>query len=184
MSTPATKGNSTTITRCLDLETTRPSASTGTLELASLALDVGLLVLVGTHAEVLDGLTGVLGSTEEEGVGASGEAGSDLVDGEDLTTSLLDAGTGRRSEAESGDGELGELQETVVVSDGANLVPVSHVLIFLTNKPYDNDGLALVLLGCVLVGGGRNDLGQADRYPIISIYAGPRANSREAYEGG
>jgi hypothetical protein len=105
-----------------DLETTRPSASTSTLELAALALDVGLLVGVGTKAEVLDGLTGVLGATEEDGVGSSREAGSDLIDGEGLTTGLQDARAGSGGEAESRNGELGELEETVVVSDGANLV--------------------------------------------------------------
>lgn len=152
MSTPATQGNSSTVSRYLDLETTRPSASTSTLELASLALDIGLLVLVGSEAKVLDSLTRVLGTTEKEGVGASGEAGGNLVDGEDLTASLLDAGTSRSSDAESGDGELGELQQAVVIGNGA-----------------DNDnGLALVLLGGVLVGSGRNDLGQADRCSDVS----------------
>jgi hypothetical protein len=57
---------------------------------------------------MLDGLTGVLGATEEEGVGTSWGAESDLVDGEGLTTGLLNASTGRGSEAESSDGELGE----------------------------------------------------------------------------
>lgn len=152
MSTPATQGNSSTQARRLDLETTRPPASTGTLELAALALDVGLLVLVGAHAEVLDGLTRVLGTTEEESVGTGGVAGGNLVDGEDLTAGLLNAGTSRGSEAESGNGELGELEETVVVSDSAN----------------DDNGLALVSLGGVLVGGGRDDLGQADRCLAVS----------------
>jgi hypothetical protein len=152
MSTPATQGNSSTSSRRLDLETTRPPASTGTLELAALALDVGLLVLVGTHAEMLDGLTSVLGTTEKKGVGTGGEAGSNLVDGEDLTAGLLDAGTGGGSEAESRNGELGEVEETVVVGDGAN----------------DDNGLALVGLRGVLVGSGRDDLGQADRYSTVS----------------
>jgi hypothetical protein len=146
MTTPTTQRNRNFSSTRLDLETTRPSATTSALELAALALDVGLLVGVGTKAEVLDGLTGVLGSTEEEGVGSSGEAGSDLVNGEGLTTGLQDAGTGRRSEAESRDGELGELEETVVVSDGAD----------------NDDGLSLVGLAGLLVGSGRDDLGQAD----------------------
>lgn len=152
MSTPATQGNSSTLKRHLDLETTRPSASTGTLELATLALDVGLLVLVGTHAEVLDGLTGVLGTTEEDGVGTGREAGSDLVDGEDFATGLLDTGTSRSGDAEGSNGELGELQQAVVVGDCA-----------------DNDnGLVLVRVIGVLVGSSSNDLGQADRYSKVS----------------
>ena len=121
LTTPNQRNRTTCSTR-LDLETTRPSASTGTLELAALALDVGLLARVGTEAKVLESLTGVLGSTEEEGVGSGGGAGSNLVDGEALTTSLLDAGAGGGSEAESRNGELGELEHAVVVSNGADLI--------------------------------------------------------------
>jgi hypothetical protein len=127
MTTPTTQRKSTASSTRLDLETTRPSATTSALELAALACDVGLLVGVGTEAEVLDGLTGVLGSTEEEGVGSSGEAGSDLVDGEGLTTGLLDACASRGSEAESRNGELGELSQTDVVSDGSDLISVSSI---------------------------------------------------------
>lgn len=148
VTTPATQRNRSTSSSSsrLDLETTGPSAATGTLELAALGLDVGLLVGVGTEAEVLDGLAGVLGSTEEQSVGTSGETGGNLVDGESLTTSLLDAGAGRGGEAQGSDGELGELEEAVVVGDGA-----------------DNDnGLALVGLRVGLVGGGRDDLGEGD----------------------
>jgi hypothetical protein len=128
MTTPTTQRKSTASSTRLDLETTRPSATTSALELAALACDVGLLVGVGTKAEVLDGLTGVLGSSEKEGVGSSREAGSDLVDGESLTTGLLDACASRGSEAESRDGELGKLSETDVVSDGADLITISVVL--------------------------------------------------------
>jgi len=77
---------------------------------------------VGSEAKVLDSLTGVLGTPEEESVGSSGEAGSDLVDGEGLAASLKNACAGRGSEAESSDGELGELEETVVVRDGSDLI--------------------------------------------------------------
>jgi hypothetical protein len=147
VTTPTTQRNRSTNQGRLDLETTGPSAATGTLELAALGLDVGLLVGVGTEAEVLDGLTGVLGSTDEEGVGTGGETGGNLVDGESLTTSLLDAGAGRGGEAHGSDGELGELEKTDIVGDGA-----------------DNDnGLASVGLGGVLVGSGRDDLGEGDR---------------------
>lgn len=122
MTTPTTQMNRTVSSTCLDLETTRPSSATSALELAALALDVGLLMGVGTETEMLDGLTGVLGSTDEDGVGSSGEAGSDLIDGESLTTGLQDACASRGSEAESCDGELGELKETVVIGDGTDLI--------------------------------------------------------------
>lgn len=49
----------------LYLETTRPAATTGLLELAALGSDIRLLVLVGTEAEMLEGLTSVLGATEQ-----------------------------------------------------------------------------------------------------------------------
>jgi len=120
--TPITQRKCTAPGTRLYLETTGPSATTGTLELAALALDIRLLVRVGAHAEVLDSLTGVLGSTEEEGVGSGGEAGSDLVDGEGLAAGLQDACAGGRGEAERSDGELGEVEETVVIGDGADLV--------------------------------------------------------------
>lgn len=121
LTTPNQRNRTTCSTR-LDLETTRPSATTGTLELAALALDVRLLARVGTEAEVLESLTGVLGSTEEEGVGTSGGASGNLVDGEGLTTSLLNARASGGSEAESRNGELGELEHAVVVSDGTDLI--------------------------------------------------------------
>lgn len=105
------------------------------------------LVRVGTEAEVLDGLTGVLGATEEEGVGAGGGAEGELVEGQALAAGLGDPGTGGGGEAQSSDGELGDLKQAVVIGDGAN----------------DDDSLALVRLAGVLVGGGRDDAGDGHR---------------------
>lgn len=99
---------------------------------------------MGTEAEVLDGLTGVLGATEEEGVGTGRGAHGQLIDGQGLTTSGDNAGAGSVGVAEGGNRELGELKETVIVSDGAD----------------QDDGLALVSLAGVLVGSGGNDLGE------------------------
>lgn len=160
--------NRTTCSTSLDLETTRPSASTGTLELAALALDVGLLSRVGTEAKVLESLTRVLGSAEEEGVGSGGGAGSDLVNGEALTTSLLDASASRGSEAESRNRELGELEHAVVVSDGADLVLLAIRLQSCIRAPYNDDGLALVGLGGVLVGRDGDNLGEGDGLSRVS----------------
>lgn len=95
-------------------------------------------MLVGAEAEVLDGLAGVLGSTEEQSVGTSRRARSELVNSEALSTSLGNASARGRSESQGGDGQLGNLDNTVVVRDGAN----------------DDDGLALVGLAS-LVGGSR-----------------------------
>lgn len=104
----------------LHLETTRGTTTTSLLELAALGSDVGLLVLVGTETEVLDGLAGVLLATDEDGVGTSRGASSELVKGEALTTSSLDTSTGSVGESESSDRELGKLENSVVVSDGTN----------------------------------------------------------------
>lgn len=78
------------------------------------------LVLVGAHAEVLESLTGVLGATEQEGVAASGRTESQLVQGQGLTTGGKDAGTSGGGESESSDGDLGDLEQAVVVGDGTN----------------------------------------------------------------
>jgi len=185
MTTPTTQRKSTASSTRLDLETTRPSATTSALEFAALALDVGLLVGVGAHAEVLDGLTGVLGSTEEEGVGASGGAGGNLVDGEALTAGLLNAGASRGGEAESRNGELGGLEETVVVGDGADLMSISDVpRIVYAQGSYNDDGLALVCLRRVLVGGGRDDLGEGDGCHRVRTCFRMTRQVRSSYEGG
>jgi len=116
----------------LHLETLGPSSTTGLLELASLALDVWLLVLVGAHAEVLDSLSGVLWSSQQNNVAASWGSHGQLVESQALTAGLLDSGTGSRGESQSSDGQLGDDVHSVVVGDCAD----------------DCDGLALVgLLG-------------------------------------
>lgn len=117
--TPCPKFCSTGVS-CLNLEATRPSAATGALELAALAGDVGLLVLVGAEAEVLDGLARVLGAAEEERVGARGLLESELVEGQGLAAGSLDARAGSGGEAQGGDVDLGDVEEAVVIGDGAD----------------------------------------------------------------
>ena len=87
---------------------------------AALGGGVGLLVLVGAHAEVLDGLPGVPLAPEQDGVGASGRTDGELVQGDGLTTSLEDALLGGLGEAESSNGQLGDLDETDVIGDSAD----------------------------------------------------------------
>ena len=87
---------------------------------AALGGGVGLLVLVGAHAEVLDGLPGVPLATEEDGVRTSRRAKGELVEGENLTAGLEDALLGGGGETEGGDRQLGDLKQTDVVGDGAN----------------------------------------------------------------
>jgi len=69
---------------------------------------------------MLDGLAGVLWSSEEQSVGASWGSKGELVEGEGLTTGGDDAGTGSSSEAEGCNSDLWNLQQTVVVGDSAD----------------------------------------------------------------
>lgn len=74
----------------------------------------------GAVAEVSDGLTGSLGTTEEDGVGALGGAEGKLIQGDALTAGLDNSGTGSLGESKSSDGELRNLEKTRIVSDGTN----------------------------------------------------------------
>jgi len=104
----------------LDLETSGGSATTSSLELATLGLDVWFLVLVRTETEMLDCLSGVLWSTEEKSVASSWGTLSQLIQSQSLTTSCKDASTGGSGEAESSNAELWDGQETVVIGDGTD----------------------------------------------------------------
>ena len=105
---------------------------------------------MGTETEVLVGLPGVLGTSEEEGVGTGRGAESELVEGDGLTTGGLNASAGSGGEPESGDRDLGDRKETVIVGDGTD----------------NNDG-AVVVLGVLLVDVGvasvTRDLAQGHR---------------------
>lgn len=78
------------------------------------------LVLVGTEAEVLDGLTAVLGATQEQGVGTGGLLKSELVEGQGAAAGGQDARAGGGGEPQGGDLDLGDLEQAVVVGDGAD----------------------------------------------------------------
>jgi hypothetical protein len=148
----------------LDLETARPSASTGSLKLATLASDIRFLdkcqpqpvpperkedanlVLVGTETEVLDGFSGVLGTAEKESVGSSRGAQSEFIQSQSLTTGLVNASSGSGSETQGSDGKLGDGKETVVISDRAD---------------HDN-GFALVRLGDVRSDARKRNRGAVD----------------------
>lgn len=77
-------------------------------------------MLVGSKAKVLDGLSGVLWSSQQESVASSRSTLSQLIQSQGLTTGSDDASTGGSGETESGNAELGDSQETVVISDGTN----------------------------------------------------------------
>lgn len=103
-------------------------------------------MLVGSEAEVLNSLSGVLWSSKEKGVASGRSSESQLIQSQDLTSSSDDAGTSRSGEAKSSDAEFGDSQETVVISDGTN----------------DDDGLVVGLLGGVRNNSGDGDRGSVD----------------------
>lgn len=75
---------------------------------------------MGTETKVSDGLSGVSGASEHEGVLSGGGSDGELVQGDGLTASLDDSSSGSAGESEGGDGGLGELDESGVVGHGAN----------------------------------------------------------------
>jgi len=108
----------------LDLESVGVSAATGLLELAALGHDTGLDTVVGVGvinrgsvAEVSLCLTGIAGTTQQDGVGALGCLQGKLIKGQALTTSLGDAGTGGLGESKSTDGHLGNINKANIVGD-------------------------------------------------------------------
>jgi len=104
------------------------------------------LVLMGSEAEVLNSLSGVLWSSEEKSVASGWSSESQLVQSQDLTSSSNDAGTSRSGEAKGSDAELGNGQEAVVIGDSAN----------------DDNGLVVGLLGGVPNNSGDRDGGSVD----------------------
>ena len=102
--------------------------------------DSTYLVLVGAEAEVLESLTGVLGATDQQGVAAGRGTQSQLVEGQGLATGGDDAAAGGSGESQSGDGHLRDLEEAVVIGDGAD----------------DNDGLVLLVADLALDAGQGN----------------------------
>ena len=113
------------------------------------------LVGVRTKAEVLDSLTGVLWTTEEDDVGTSWCTEGELIEGEALATGLLDAGTSSGSEAKGADAELWDLEHAVVIGDCA-----------------DNCAdLALLCLSAVLVGRDSDDLRERHWWGVDARHA-------------
>ena len=75
-------------------------------------------------------------------------------------------------------------QKTVVVSHGSDLCMSVYVRPPAMRLSYNGDGLSLVVLGGVLVGGSRDDLGQADRCAIVSLPPSIVFERRIAYGDG
>lgn len=104
----------------LHLEASRSSSTSTSLKLSSNRLDSGSLTLVRTHAEVSDSLSRVSRTSQDQSVLTLGGSSSKLIQSDGLTTSLQDLSLSTGSESESGNSSLGELKDSVVVSDSAN----------------------------------------------------------------
>jgi hypothetical protein len=107
----------------LHLVAARVSATTSTFVLSAdlgLSADVGSGVLAVNTTEVTEGLAGTTRTLEENGGGTSGALKSKLVEGQDAAAGLNDASAGSLGDAESGNVQLGDLQKSGVVGDGAN----------------------------------------------------------------
>ena len=98
------------------------------------------LVLVWAKAEVLDCLTGVLGTSEEQGVASSGGTESQLIQSQDLSSGSENAGTSSGGESESRNAELGDGQEAVVVCDSSNDHNSALVIITISVRNNSGDG--------------------------------------------
>lgn len=83
-------------------------------------VDVRLLSRMGPETKVLNRLTGVLGPPQQDSVGASWCPQGELVESDSLTTGSNNPGTSRCSKPQRSNGELGDGQGTVVVSDSSN----------------------------------------------------------------
>lgn len=116
---------------------------------------ISYLVLVRAESEVANRLAGVLGAAKEQSVGASGLLKRKLVKGEGLASGSEDACAGRSGEAEGSNIKLRNLEETVVVCDGAD----------------DNDSLLLV---AVLDVGG--DAGEGHGRAVDAAHKQPAEN--------
>jgi hypothetical protein len=131
----------------LDLESLRLSPTTSPLELPALASDVRLTALERS-TEVLDGLTNVPLSSEEDSVRTGRGTERELVEGDSLTAGSDNSLTSRGREFESGNGEFGDLWETLVVENGTD----------------SDDGLGVVRVGStgLLDNSGDGDRGSVD----------------------
>lgn len=114
-------------TDLLHLEAVRSPASSSLLELSALGDSSGLNAVVGVRivgrgavAEVTNRVTGVLSTTQQHSVGTLGSAQGQLIQSDALTTSLDDSGSGSLGESQSSNGQLRDLQQALIISDGTN----------------------------------------------------------------
>merc|ERR1719245_206565 len=110
------------------------SPSSCSLELASLGSGEGFGVRVGNtgSSEMLDSLTGLAGSLEEQSVLACGSSQSQLIKSDNFSSSFQDSLASLLGDSEGTDGHLWDLEDSDVIGDGSNndsdLVSISGLL--------------------------------------------------------
>lgn len=105
----------------LDLEASRRAASTSAFVLATslgLGTDVRSSVRAVDATEVTVDLAATTSTLQQNSLATRGALEGELVKGEHLTAGLLNAGTSRLSDVQSGHGDLGDLQHALVVRHG------------------------------------------------------------------
>eukprot|EP00045_Choanoeca_perplexa_P022937 m.11401 g.11401 ORF g.11401 m.11401 type:complete len:301 (+) comp9808_c0_seq1:119-1021(+) len=128
--------------------TTRGTTSTSLFEFAALGAHIWLDVGVGdtSGTKVLDSLTGLARTLQQDSVLALGSTESKLIKGDALATGSQDTLASTFSEAQSANGQLWHFEDTNIISDGAN----------------DDSSLGLVALGRHVV----HQLAQAQRRAV------------------
>merc|ERR1719414_586198 len=98
------------------------ATTTGSLELASPGPHEGLDMAAGTTggSKVLLSLTGLAGSLDQQSSLSSGSPQSQLIKGDDFTSSLEDPLASLLSDAKSAQGHLGNVKDPQIVGDSAN----------------------------------------------------------------
>jgi hypothetical protein len=103
------------------------------------------LVLVWAKSEMLYSLSGILGSSQQQGVASCRSSQCKLIQSQNFSTSSQNPGTCSSSESERGHTKLGNCEKTVVIC----------------NRADNNNGLVVRLLGSV-----RHDSRQRYRRPV------------------
>ena len=182
----------------LDLESTRPASATGALELAALALHFGFLrcqsALVPAHAaktlalcecgpkpKCLTASRAFLAPRKRivlDPVGARSASSSSVRHSPPAFSMRARAVPVKRSAATDSLGTSIRRWSSVMVATCGRRVSRAHQLSEASElASYHDDRLALVLLGCMRVGGRGHDLGQADRcacHQLLQPWACPQ----------
>ncbi len=121
----------------LVLVTTGTATTSSTFKLATLASDIGLGMAsrLSRCTKVLDSFSSVALSSKQHTVFAQWSLQSKLIKGQDLSTGLDDTGTGTSSNSQCTDGQLFNIQDAIIISDGAN--DDSNLLWILGHKSLD-----------------------------------------------